>query len=111
MKATVKSAGCLFSIVLSTMPLRGQTASLRGQVTDESGAVVPGAAVTLTDASGVVRTTTASSDGSYLFVDLSSGNYTVQAAAPDLRGPDPAKIDLQPGLQIVNFQLRVAVTA
>lgn len=107
----MKFARCLFAMVLAAITLRAQAASLRGQLTDESGAVVPGATVTLTDASGVVRTTAASSDGSYSFGDLSSGNYTVQAAAPDLRGPDPAKIDLKPGLQILNFQLRVAVTA
>lgn len=107
----MKFAGYLLAMALASIRLPAQTAALRGQVTDESGAVVPTATVTLTDGVGVVRTTTASSDGSYSFGNLPSGNYTVQAAAPNLRGPEPAKVDLKPGFQIVNFQLRVAATA
>src|ERR1035441_9760857 len=39
--------------------LSGQTAILRGQVTDESGAVIPGAKVSLKGPSGAPKTTTA----------------------------------------------------
>ena len=48
-------------------PVVAQTASLRGQVTDESGAVIPGAKVTLTGPSGFVKTTTSANDGSLYF--------------------------------------------
>src|SRR5690348_17324627 len=39
---------CLAIIICTSLVARGQTASLHGQVFDESGAVVPNAAVTLT---------------------------------------------------------------
>lgn len=48
----------------------GQTASLRGQVVDQSGAVIPKAAVTLNGPSGFVRTTTTAENGSYSFQQL-----------------------------------------
>jgi hypothetical protein len=38
---------CLLALCLLAIPSLAQTASLRGQVTDESGAIVPGAKVTL----------------------------------------------------------------
>lgn len=54
--------------------------SLRGQVSDPSGAVVPGAAVTLTQGS-IVLNGQSGNDGVYLFKAVPSGSYslTVQA--------------------------------
>src|SRR4051794_12558905 len=77
----------------------GQTASLRGQVVDQSGAVIPKSTVTLTAASGVVKTTTAAENGSYSFQALPPGQYTVQAAAPKLE-QEPVPIVLNPGLNL-----------
>ena len=65
-------------------PVFAQTATLRGQVTDESGAIIPGATVKLNGPSGLVKTLTTGSDGSYSFAGLMPGNYTVLASAPDL---------------------------
>src|SRR4051812_27641096 len=62
----------------------GQTASLRGQVVDQSGAVIPKAAVALNGPSGLVKTTTTAENGSHSFEGLQPGEYTVQAAAPKL---------------------------
>ena len=55
----------------------GQTnASLRGTVTDQSGGVVVGAKETLTNTgTGIARTTTSGSDGSYLFDLVQVGKY------------------------------------
>ena len=88
-----------------------QTATLRGQVTDESSAVIPGAKVTLTGPAGLVKTTAADNNGGYSFAALAPGNYTVQAAAPQLAMPQPAKIALKTGLQILNLQLTIASVA
>ncbi len=60
------------------------TASLRGQVTDETAAVIPGAKVVLIGPSGRTRTTAANAEGLYSFSGLPAGDYTVQASAPDL---------------------------
>jgi len=91
-------------------PLSAQTAVLRGQATDESGAVVPGAKVTATGPSGLVKTATTGADGSYSIVGLPPGNYTVQASAPDLAMAQPAKVTLSSGTVTLNLQLKVAST-
>ena len=53
------------------------TGSIRGTVTDPSGAVVAGANVTATNvATGVAKQTVTNSDGLYNFQFLNLGNYT-----------------------------------
>src|ERR1700688_2278912 len=101
----------LFLSVLLTSPLLAQTAVLRGQVTDESKAVIPGAKVTLTGPAGLVKTTAADNNGLYSFSALAPDSYTVQATAPQLAMPQPAKIALKPGLQTLNLQVTVASIA
>ena len=102
---------CLILFVLAGLAhLSAQTASLRGQITDESGAVIPGATVTLNGPSGTVKTTTSGSDGAYSFTALAPGSYTVKAAAPDLALAQPAKVTLGAGGQTLNLQLKIAST-
>jgi uncharacterized surface anchored protein len=53
-------------------------ASLRGTVTDQSGGVVAGAKVTLTNTgTRVARTTNSDKDGNYLFELVQVGKYKV----------------------------------
>src|SRR2546425_320039 len=106
----MKLVSCCLLVVLSfSAPMFAQMATLRGQVTDQSGALVPGARVTLNGPSGLVKTASAANDGSYSFGDLAPGAYTVQASAPDLTIPQPAKIVLKSGVQILNLQLSVSM--
>jgi hypothetical protein len=100
----------LLGLILST-PLLAQTATLRGLVSDESGAVVPAAKVTVSGPSGFVKSTTTAADGSYSFSGLPPGRYAVNASAPDLSLAQPAKITLGAGAQTLNLQLRVSSTA
>ena len=97
-------------LLLITAPVFAQTATLRGQVTDESGAIIPGATVKLNGPSGLVKTLTTGSDGSYSFVGLMPGDYTVLASAPDLAMALPAKVALSGGVQALNLQLKIAST-
>src|SRR5260370_38249518 len=97
------------AIVLTSTAF-AQNATLRGQVTDESGALVPGATVTLQSPDGTTKTAIADSQGRYSFTPLRPGNYTVSAAAPDLATPQPAEILLKPGPQTLNLLLKVAST-
>lgn len=85
-----------------------QTATLRGQVTDESGALVPGAKVSLTAAGSGTKNVRADEAGAYTFTGLAPGDYSVQASAPQLIQDQPAKIALKPGPQVLNLMLRVA---
>jgi hypothetical protein len=62
------------------------TAQLGGVVRDSTGAVVPGAAVTVTNLDrNVSRTDQTSSDGSYTFVNLTTGAYQVEVKAAGFR--------------------------
>jgi hypothetical protein len=101
---------CLSLILASLLssPVFAQTAILRGQVTDESGAIVPGAKIVLTGPAGLSQTTSAANEGSYSFTDLPPGGYTVQASAPSLILRQPAKISLKAGTQTLNLLLNVA---
>ena len=96
--------------ILSAVSLFAQNSTLRGLVTDESGAVVPAAAVTLTASDGALTTTTADASGSYTFPSLPPGAYTLQASAPQLSQRQPQAVTLRGGTQIVNLRLMVAST-
>jgi hypothetical protein len=89
--------------------LIAQTAALRGIVTDETGAVVPGAKVVLTPSNGTPNTLTSANDGSYSFA-VPPGNYVLEASAPDLKS-GPVKLTVREGGQVQDLQLRVALAA
>jgi len=58
----------------------GQNARLTGQVTDSSGASIPGASVTATNqATGIVSSTVTTTDGYFTLTDLPPSNYDVRA--------------------------------
>ncbi len=64
------------------MPCWGQatTGTISGTVTDPTGAVIPQAAVTVTNTStGVVSSTTANASGHYAFLSLPPGTYNLSA--------------------------------
>jgi len=54
-------------------------ASVRGQVSDEFGASIVGATVTVTDANGAAKTATTGPDGTYTINGLAPGKYKVHA--------------------------------
>ena len=73
-------AGLLCMLVFLTPTLRSQqtSGSSVGTVTDNTGAVVTGATVTLTNVdTGDRRTATTNAAGDYQFVNLVPGNYRV----------------------------------
>src|ERR1700755_3005280 len=73
-------------IALSCIGLSAQqiTGNIRGTVTDPSGAVIRGAAVTALQAeTGLSRETTTDRNGSYILLELPVGHYRLQVAAKD----------------------------
>jgi hypothetical protein len=98
----------LILALLAAPSVCAQTATLRGQVTDESGALVPGAKVSVTAAGGAAKATKSDEGGAYNFSGLAPGDYSVQASAPRLVQAQPAKIALKLGPQVLNLVLRVA---
>src|SRR5579863_1511313 len=64
----------------------GSTGALTGTVTDPSGGVIAGAAVTATNiGTGQSRDTSTDSSGSYKFSLLTPGNYSVKFTAPGFK--------------------------
>jgi hypothetical protein len=77
---------CLLVALLAASPLASGQAStsgsLSGTVTDPSGAVVPSATLTISQAAtGFSRTITANANGAYSFPDLQAGDYTLKVSA------------------------------
>jgi hypothetical protein len=56
----------------------GSSGTVRGDVKDPNGAVVPGATVTLVDARGGGRKATTNSSGTYVFTTVDPGPYTLR---------------------------------
>ena len=109
----LKHKRLLLLLLIAVLSLYGQTGTgiLHGVITDESGALVPGAKVTVSNQSGPVKTATAASDGSYSIAGLAPGTYSVQASSPGLVQFQPATADFNGGLRSVelNVQLRVSL--
>jgi hypothetical protein len=99
-------AVCAVVLIISVTAF-AQSASLHGMVTDPTGAVVPNATVTITDASGVARSALSDRDGNYSFPQLLAGSYTLQAFAPDLALPEPMPVTLSGRSQTINLALKV----
>src|ERR1035437_1925554 len=70
---------CCGSMTVNAQVLYG---SLTGTVSDKTGAVVPGVPVTITNqGTKAVRSTTANEQGTYMFLDVLPGVYTVSVPA------------------------------
>src|SRR5258705_4158253 len=95
---------CLASIVLvavfSTAAFAQGRSTLRGQISDEFGASIVGAAVTLTDAAGAQKTATTNADGGYSLTGLAPGKYKIHATAAGFRTPDNAPTDGTTGRRV-----------
>ena len=104
------AASCLLLVLALASKALAQTATLRGQVTDQAGALVPGAKVTLTGPANQVHSSTADGNGGYSFTGLAPGNYTVAGSAPDLVSPRATPVSLSAGTQTLNLQLDVVTT-
>jgi Carboxypeptidase regulatory-like domain/TonB dependent receptor len=83
--------------------------TLRGLITDELGAAIVGANVTLTDASGTQKKTTTNGEGVYNFAGLAPGKYTLQAVAPGFAPSDSKDLNVTTARQTLDLTLRVTI--
>lgn len=101
----------LILIFLAAMTGLAQTASLRGRVIDESGAVIPGAKVSLRGPARLLKTVETGIEGVYVITNIPPGDYTIQATAPQLGLPSPARLSLTSGSRAtLDLQLKVVAT-
>ncbi len=78
-------AGALI-LLAGVLPVAAQTATVQGRVTDPTGAVAPGAKITITNArSGVKSTTTSNTQGAYTMPFLQPGTYDILVKSPGFK--------------------------
>lgn len=115
MKSIHNLPGKLFAaisivILTATLVAAQQTrGSLRGLITDELGAAIVGANVTLTDASGVQKKTTTNGEGVYMFAGLTPGKYSLVAIAPGFALSDVKEVDVTGARQSIDLTLKVTI--
>src|ERR1041385_5838285 len=100
----------LFILLTAALAIAQQTrGTLRGLITDELGAAIRGANVTVTDANGAQKKTTTNGEGVYNFAGLAPGKYTLQAAAPGFAPSDTKEVDITGARQTMDVTLRVTI--
>src|SRR4051794_28666877 len=102
----------MFMGALSRLPAQLDRATLSGVVTDSSGAVVPGAVLTLSsEDTGLRRSVQSGDSGTYTFSQAPIGVYTVMVTHPGLRSVTMKDVRLGVGdNRTLNFQLEVSST-
>ncbi|MBI4888856.1 MAG: TonB-dependent receptor [Acidobacteria bacterium] len=103
------SAGVLTLLLTTTMAWAQSTAQFSGRVTDESGAVLPGATVTATQtATGFMRSDVTDGNGGYVLANLPLGPYRFEVSLSGFRTYAQTGIVLQVGTSpVLNAVLSV----
>ncbi len=88
----------LFLVLLPANLLAQSTAQISGNVTDQSGAILPGVEVAATQTdTGITRTTVTTETGAYILPNLPIGPYRLEASLPGFRTYAQTGITLQVG--------------
>ena len=92
------TAAALVLLLISASAWAQATAQLNGRVADESGAVLPGVTVTVTQTdTGFTRTVVTDGDGSYVMPNLPTGPYRLEVSLQGFKGYVQTGIVLQVG--------------
>ncbi|HEY2393185.1 MAG TPA: carboxypeptidase-like regulatory domain-containing protein, partial [Candidatus Angelobacter sp.] len=90
----VRVAAFIFSFFLicsGSLVAQAPTGRLHGQITDQTGAVIPAASITVKNSSGLVLSATSDGAGAYDVKNLPAGTYTVSVTA---KGFAPTKQEI-----------------
>src|SRR5271170_5295785 len=95
--------------VLSARAQSTSTGTVAGSVTDPTGALVSGAAVTLTDtATNVARSTATNATGRYIYVDVNPGIYNIAVSKAGFETTKTEHQEVKVGANLnVNLALQV----
>ncbi len=111
MAKTIRWMGIALLLLTSSIYLFGQataSSSIRGTVTDPSGAVLVGAQVTVTNTStGATRTVKTANDGGYVVEPLQAGTYAVKVTMQGFSTASANKVETLVGSTATqNFSLK-----
>jgi hypothetical protein len=108
------SAICLVLLLVFSAEVQAQvaTATINGTVTDQSGALIPGATVSLKNvATNVDRNTTTNNSGNYVLVNINPGFYTLTVHKDGFSTATQPQFELQVNqTSTLDFKLRVGST-
>jgi hypothetical protein len=97
----------LFSLFLGAQTPKG---SISGTITDESGALVPGAKVLVQTSDGREQFANSGADGKYVLTGLAAGAYSVEATVVGFRQTKPALVSVGAGAAALNITLAIATS-
>jgi hypothetical protein len=98
----------LFALLTANMPAQTASGTLRGRITDPSGAVIPNATVAATTANGKSVTAVTNSQGIYEFKGLAPGDYTVTATARAFAVAQEEAVKVTAG-QVQEFDIALSI--
>src|SRR6266481_1629154 len=107
---------CLALLALVAMPAFGQSSTngtVSGTVTDQNGAVIPGAKITLTDTSTKnTLSTVANETGHYILLNVTNGIYNVEASKTGYFTTKVAAVNVNVGTAIsINISMKVGASS
>ena len=113
-----RKAGAAFSLALALLLFTGMAVAqefrgtISGAVTDPTGAVVPGASVTVKEIhTGTTAETKSDADGQYVVPFLLPGDYTITVAMPGFQTTMHSAVSLESqGHPLVNMSMQVGDT-
>lgn len=112
-RSLILVAICLFAIPAAQVAAQTAVTSLHGTVTDQTGAEVPGAQVTITDPdTGAKATQVTDGHGNYFFEQITPGRYTILVEATGFTSQKQVGVEMlvnQP--MTANFKLPVAAAS
>ena len=103
--------GTALILLLSVVVVFAQQSrgTLRGVISDELGATIVGATVTLTGPDGVDKIAVTNNDGAYSFTALAPGKYLLRAEASGFAGSEVSEVDVNAG-QRATLDMTLKVT-
>ena len=108
MRTCVVFVVLLFAVLTLNMPAQTATGTLRGRITDPSGAVIPQATVAATSADGKSVTVNTNPQGIYEFKGLAPGDYTVTATAKGFAVDQEEAVNVTAG-QVQEFDIALSI--
>ena len=101
----------LLFLLLASMPaFSQQVGTIQGTVTDDTGAVIPGATVAAVNARGVPKTAGTDENGTYTINGLAPGIYTIRVTSTGFAALEKKAVDIGAGTKITfDAPLKVAL--